>query len=540
MKINQPVTQTEVPFPKGSYIVSRTDLKGAITYANDTFIDISGFTRDELIGKNHNIVRHPSMLPAAFAWLWETVKQGRPWRGLVKNRCKNGDFYWVDALAVPVRQNNQTIGYMSVRTEPSRQQIGQAEALYQALKEGRASIPKPSIWMRLSLKSKLIGFVLWLLLAQILGTGINQFGASLGLSSAFINISGLVLGLSSIVVGVWLLAILINMMGMIQQVIERLDHIAQGDLTDDIPLHRVDELGKLNDALVSMQTHFKAMMAEIAEAAKTMERNADALNDGMNETRKVADVQTAAATRIAAAVDKLVVTVNEVADSADQAACVVTESHSLLGQAANSMAGSQEASKQVVSTVKHASQTMAELFQAILAIGRITQAIKEIAEQTNLLALNAAIEAARAGEQGRGFAVVADEVRKLAEKASTQTNEITSTVEQIQHFTEQAVTGMEAAGKQVAATESAMSEAHAGLDSVARHEDQVVSISRQIAQGTRQQSAAGAEIADQISGIVQGIDQTSATIEDVSRKAIDMRQTASRLRELVSYFRIFR
>lgn len=540
MKINEPVTQTEVPFPKGRYIVSRTDLKGSITYANDTFVDICGFSRDELIGKNHNIVRHPDMLPGAFAWLWDTIKQGRPWRGLVKNRCKNGDFYWVDALAVPVRKDNQTIGYMSVRTEPSRQQIAEAETLYRALKEGRARIPRPSAWMRISLERKLIGFVLWLLAAQILGTGLSQFGASLGLSGAFIEIAGLALGLSNIVGGIWLLNILMNMMGMIRQFIQRLDHIAQGDLTDDIPLHRVDELGKLNDALVAMQTHFKAMMAEIAEAAKTMEENADSLNDDMNETRKIAEVQSAAATRIADAVDNLVRTVNEMADRADQAAGVVAESHDFLGRAAASMTDSQEASKLVVSTVGHAGQTMQELFHSILAIGRITQAIREIAEQTNLLALNAAIEAARAGEQGRGFAVVADEVRKLAEKASTQTNEITATVQQIQNFTQQAVSGMETAGGQVAATESAMSEARKGLDLVARHEEQVVSISRQIAQGTRQQSATGAEIAEQIGGIVEGIGQTSSTIEDVSRKARNARQTASRLRELVSYFRIFR
>ena len=126
MKINLPVTQIEVPFPKGRYIVSRTDLKGAITVVNDTFVEISGFSREELIGKNHNLVRHPDMPPAAFEWLWSTVKSGRPWRGLVKNRCKNGDHYWVNALIVPVMKDDRTIGYMSVRTEATRQEIAAA------------------------------------------------------------------------------------------------------------------------------------------------------------------------------------------------------------------------------------------------------------------------------------------------------------------------------------------------------------------------------------------------------------------------------
>jgi aerotaxis receptor len=480
------------------------------------------------------------MLPGAFGWLWDTIKAGRPWRGIVKNRCKNGDFYWVDALAVPVRKNNETIGYMSVRTEPNRQQIADAEALYQKLKDGTAKIPKPSLWMQISLKTKLTGFVLWLVAAQIIGAAFNLAGPSIGLSSGAIDVALQLLGGSSIVVGVTLLFMQREMMVIIDRIIGRLDHIAQGDLTDEIPLHRVDELGKLNDALVTMQTHFKAMMAEIAEAAKTVEENADSLNAGMEETRKVANTQSDAVSRIAAAVEQLVASVGEVADSADQATHVVEESRTLLNQASASMTDSQEASKQVISTVNAASQTMSELFQSIFAIGRITQAIREIADQTNLLALNAAIEAARAGETGRGFAVVADEVRKLAEKASTQTNEITTTVQEIQRITQLAVTGMEAAGAHVAHTDSAMIQARSGLDSVSKHEDQVASISCHIAEGTREQSAAGNEIAGQVEGIVRGIDHTAATIAEVSQRSNQMRDTAGHLRELISYFKFIR
>lgn len=141
MKQNLPVTQQEKPFIKGKYIVSKTDLKGAITYANDAFIEMSGFTHEELIGKNHNLVRHPDVPPQAFADFWANLKEDRPWRGIVKNRAKNGDHYWVDALVVPVRKDNQTIGYMSVRTEPTRRQIEAAEAVYQALNASGKAIP---------------------------------------------------------------------------------------------------------------------------------------------------------------------------------------------------------------------------------------------------------------------------------------------------------------------------------------------------------------------------------------------------------------
>ncbi len=540
MKTNLPVTQVEAPFPRGRYIVSRTDLKGVITYVNDTFVDISGFTRDELIGKSHNMVRHPDMLPEAFAWLWSTVKEGRPWRGMVKNRCKSGDYYWVDALVVPVLKDQQTIGYMSVRTEPTRQQVADAEAFYRQLKASSVAIPAPSAWMRTPIKAKLTGLVLWLIAAQVIGTALSLLGPSLGISHDSTGLIMEMLGVSGVLAGVWLLLLQNQMMGVIQSIMGHLDHIAQGDLTDQIPLHRVDELGRLNDSLVTMQTHLKAMMAEIAEAADQVGENAAALGSEMDRTRRVTDVQSAAVERIATAVGHLISSVNEIADSAQQAAQAVEASHALLSEASMRMDQSQMASRNVVSTVNSVGQTMAELFQSISAINRISQVIRGIADQTNLLALNAAIEAARAGESGRGFAVVADEVRKLAEGASKQTSEISGSVQEIQRVTQIAVGTMETAGGHVASADNAVSEAHAGLDAVSRHGEEVAAISRHIAEGTRQQSAAGSEIAHQVEGIVGGIAQTSSSIAEVTAKTLQMKETSSRLRQLITYFRFMR
>jgi len=111
MKVNLPVTQREVVLGEEIAIISTTDLKGIITYVNPDLVRISGYTEDELVGKNHNILRHPDMPPEAFEDLWNTIKAGNAWRGLVKNRCKNGDHYWVDAYVTPIFDGKNIVGY---------------------------------------------------------------------------------------------------------------------------------------------------------------------------------------------------------------------------------------------------------------------------------------------------------------------------------------------------------------------------------------------------------------------------------------------
>ncbi|MBZ0093567.1 MAG: PAS domain-containing protein [Sulfuricellaceae bacterium] len=140
MRINTPTTNVEQEIKEGAFIVSKTDLKGKITYINQSFIDISGFTEKELLGQPHNLVRHPDMPAAAFEDLWNTLRKGKPWSGLVKNRCKNGDYYWVQANATPISEGGDVVGYMSVRTKPSRAQIEAAEKLYRNMREGRSTL----------------------------------------------------------------------------------------------------------------------------------------------------------------------------------------------------------------------------------------------------------------------------------------------------------------------------------------------------------------------------------------------------------------
>lgn len=170
------MSDIEYKVPLHTAIVSKTDLSGMITYANDAFITISGFSREELIGKPHNIVRHPDMPAAAFADLWATVEQNKPWRGIVKNRTKDGGFYWVQATIVPIRKAGKVVGYMSVRYAASDEQIEQAARLYA---QPGAKLPKQGGLKRLlSIKSGYIAgslFVIALLITGgILGIGTIQ------------------------------------------------------------------------------------------------------------------------------------------------------------------------------------------------------------------------------------------------------------------------------------------------------------------------------------------------------------------------------
>ncbi|MFZ2854037.1 MAG: methyl-accepting chemotaxis protein [Rhodocyclaceae bacterium] len=540
MKKNFPVTSNEQPFPKGKYIVSKTDLKGTTTYGNETFFAISGFSPEELIGSNHNVVRHPDMPPQAFAWLWDTLKDGRPWRGTVKNRCKNGDFYWVDGLVVPVRQNNETIGYMSVRTEPSREQVAGAAALYQSLNASGAKIPGPSRWSRISLRSKLIGLAAAVLGCQGLASLIGFFGGALGLSPASAALGAQLLGFAVMAAATLLIAIQSNMFGVLERITQHLDHISQGDLTDDIPIHRLDELGKLNDRLINMQTHMKVMMAEIAEVASTVDENSRQFNREMGEMFVRSEDQSASVMNIAASMEEVSASVRSVAESARTAADAVDESGNGLQEVTVQMQKSRGAARTVVTTVTEASTTLHNLFQLIHEIGTITQGIREIADQTNLLALNAAIEAARAGEMGRGFAVVADEVRKLGETSSKQTEAISRTVQTIQEATRAVVSSMASASAQVQHTDGEMDHTERGFHRAAEQGARISDMAQSIAGAAQQQSQASEEVTQNIGKIAGAIEANLAAVGKTREGAGTLSETAMQLHKLIGSFRYIR
>lgn len=186
MKVNLPITGQEKPFPAGKTLVSRTDTKGIITFANDAFIETSGFSRQELVGTNHNIIRHPDVPPVIFEHMWATLKKGLPWHGVVKNRCKNGDHYWVDAKVVPVKKRGETIGYMSVRGRPSQEAVAAAEEAYRQAAQNPDSIRGKTVapWKsHFSVKNGVTLGIVFVTLLMIAGGILGITGLSLSNSA---------------------------------------------------------------------------------------------------------------------------------------------------------------------------------------------------------------------------------------------------------------------------------------------------------------------------------------------------------------------
>lgn len=147
MRNNQPVTQREISLAPSQKLISATDVRGVITYCNDAFVDISGFERADLIGAPQNIVRHPDVPPAVFAHMWGALKQGLPWMGIVKNRSKNGDHYWVNAYVTPIFDGSKVVGFESVRVKPTADEIRRAQALYRRISQGKPGVPRQDAWL---------------------------------------------------------------------------------------------------------------------------------------------------------------------------------------------------------------------------------------------------------------------------------------------------------------------------------------------------------------------------------------------------------
>jgi len=685
MRKNLPITGTEYLLRDGVAIISTTDTKGQITDCNADFVEASGFAREELIGQPHNIVRHPEMPSEAFQDMWDTLQRGRPWSGLVKNRRKNGDHYWVRATATPLPGNR---GFSSVRVKPTADEIRSAEAVCARLRKGdrirlyEGTVVPTRDWNllgKLTISQRLWAMaglpvllavslvvaglislhdsrdslqavyadrlipmnqmaiindynqmsLIELLIASRPGTaredilghvneirknrsGIDKkwqeymaipktdeetalasdhlakrealwsviFKVADLLAEARLkeavavfdvdmekirwaqeesidrlmdfeikqaalahkaaeeryvwNLKGsLVIGIVG--TGITLLIALMSInyiKNSLRDLTRTAEEIAGGNLLRPLPRASHDEIGDLVSKVAIMRNSLHELIAAIHQNLEFLSRSATTLSASAASGAHTSEVQSQAAKGMSDAVSQMSSSIRNVEESAHEAHEIALESATrstdggrIIHEAAGEMT-------RIAESVHSIAGTIHELEQSSSSISSAASVIKEIADQTNLLALNAAIEAARAGEQGRGFAVVADEVRKLAERTSNSTKDIDVMIASIERNTHRASAEMDAGVNRV---NDGVKLARDAGDSVVSIRDSAEQASRAvdaISNALEAQVAAAMVIADRVELVLQGAEQNShsaAQTEESARQVASVVQVLSRL-----------
>jgi aerotaxis receptor len=514
MRNNGPVTQREHDYDASLMLVSTTDLKGRITYVNDAFVAASGFTREELLGKAHNLVRHPDMPPAAFADLWTTLQAGRPWTAMVKNRRKDGDHYWVRANVTPVRDGGRVVGFLSVRVKPTRQEVADAEALYaemrgnrlhgKALQGGRLV---PTGWRRvvhaarnLSLAQRLWAALTGLALAIVLVDALGLHGAAR--AGVSIALAGLI--------GWWLQRKVVLPMQGLLPLVERL---ASGDLrtgTDTDAAADADQFGDLYRALNQMALNTQALVLDVHQQVEGIRVAAQEIAAGNTDLSSRTE-------QSAASLQQTSATMNQFSDMVKASA----EATRLAAERADAARSDAE---QGGSTIGAVVKTMGGITNASQKITEIIQVIDGIAFQTNILALNAAVEAARAGEAGRGFAVVAAEVRALAQSSGQAAREIKTLIE--------------ATRGEVSSGEREVLRARQAIEALVGRVAQVTELIHGVSATATQQSTGISEVNSAVALLDQATQQNSALVEQSTAAASSLNEQASRLADAVAVFRV--
>jgi aerotaxis receptor len=416
MRLNEPVTQREYRFPSDATLVSVTDLKGRIVYCNPDFLEASGFSRDELTGQPHNIVRHPDMPAEAFRDMWDTIASGLPWTGLVKNRRKNGDHYWVKANATPMKDGDRVTGYLSVRTCPERAQVEAADQLYAAMRaqaaDGRSGLAMhrgqlvdkrlPGRLRRLVSPGPGGALLAWMAVAAAVPAGavalVGPWGAlAVPLAAAS----------AAWVVRRTTLAPLVAVLADANQ-------LASGNLAHVVNTGAGGTTGDLQQALMQLSVNLRAVITDTRREIQNVRNAAREIAAGNQDLSERTESQASSLQQTAASMEQINTTVGHSAQAADGGALLATQTA--------------EATRHGNEAVQSVAETMTAINDSSRRMGDIIKTVEDVAFQTNILALNAAVEAARAGEAGRGFAVVASEVRSLAQRASGAAKEIASLI----------------------------------------------------------------------------------------------------------------
>ncbi|RQO51446.1 PAS domain-containing methyl-accepting chemotaxis protein [Pseudomonas sp. KBW05] len=519
MRNNQPVTQREISLAPQQKLISATDVRGVITYCNDAFVEISGFERADLIGAPQNIVRHPDVPPAVFAHMWSALKQGLPWMGIVKNRSKTGDHYWVNAYVTPIFDGSTVVGFESVRVKPSADEIRRAQALYRRISAGKPGVPRQDAWLPAALNC-----------VPYVATGVAGSLAGLLLSAP--------LALAVAVAVAIPVGVLCARMRQASTL-----HLLRGvePSTSDALIAQMysdarGPQGRLETAFLSQAARLKTCLTRLQDSAEQLSALAGQSDQLASASAQGLDRQRVETEQVSAAVNQMAATTQEVASHVQRTADATQQANALTGRGREVARDTREAIERLSAVVGETGVTVAQLARDSDEIGSVVDVIKGIADQTNLLALNAAIEAARAGDMGRGFAVVADEVRQLAQRTSQSTTQIHALITQLQASSNNAVHSMENGQRQAQEGVAWVLEADQALVGISEAVSHITDMTTQIAAATEEQSAVAEEISRNITTIAGLADQTSIQAHQSTDLSKELTNTAATQYALVARF----
>ena len=519
MRLNEPVTQREYRFEHTERLISATDKHGRITHCNDAFQRVSGYEREDLIGQPHNLIRHPDMPSPVFKEMWDTLKAGKIWMGLVKNRRADGDHYWVSAFVTPVHENGTLIGYESVRVTATEDEKKRATEIYAKLRAGKPAISftqKCLNFMSSYLPFLLIGGTalgIDLFFGQFL-LGLMAFGAVV-LSGVFSNIKR---------EKEW------------QEIIDQSPDSYSNELVAQTYFPDSGKKARAKLVLLCELSRCRTALARISDAAQELDNIADSTQLQAEVTSSAAVQQNQSTQQIASAITQMSAAIQEVAERVESNAQNSKQAYQNVNSGNDRAKEALDTINLLNDAVESITSTVGELAESTGQIGQAANIISTIAEQTNLLALNAAIEAARAGEQGRGFSVVADEVRSLALKTHESTDHIHQIIQTLTSRSERAVSvfrdGKASAEQGVAIVEKTRD----ALAEINQAVSMISNMTIEMSSSVEEQSNVAEHINEQIVGIADGAMETKSASEKALAASKTLKETITMVNSVIDRF----
>jgi len=494
-KRNQSIIDEEVFFAEDAELISTTDLRGVITYANNSFCEVAGYTYEEIHHKNHNIVRHPDMPKSAFTDLWAHLKTGQHWRGAVKNRCKDGRYYWVDAFVTPIYENNELVGYQSVRQKLDNDIRKRAEKLYKKLNEGK---PIENFSLLKKQNTRLILTFLMSFFIVAIAT----------ITTPFIS----------------LIIPFLFLIFMSNELLQRQKYEHHLQQTYDSVSRYVYNPAPSNIAdfhLTMNKGKVKTILGRMTDSGQTLKTQAILLREDAVKSQQNVEQESIELESVSTAMEQMVATIDEVARNSTTTSEQVQLASEQCDQSVARMTTVTHTIESLVADVEESTKSTLALSHQLDSIGSLMGEIQGIAEQTNLLALNAAIEAARAGDQGRGFAVVADEVRALSQRTHNTTESIQETMSQITAALSDLVSTMETSQQSAKDTVKSSEQTSHAIHSMQNIMTLISEASLLISTATEEQSAVAKEINMNVSTIRDASQdnlQRATHVSDLSEK----------------------